>query len=243
MFDRPILFYSNYCIHSTNYINALVKHPEIFESFIRINIDIDPETKSRPAAFYEIQSMLNCKIAEIPTIVVSNGEYVLTGVEAFKWLEHQISSTEENKELIPFNPIEMGSFSDSYASYGSNDLNDAKEQTFKFIGKEEEKINTPQETSGNVSKDDLANKQHERESFTNMPQQKLKKMVSPQQIQQQQFNQQQFNQRQRAGKLSNKQKDFDQRLQQMIMDRESLDPPTQKINANMIDFQSGNITM
>jgi hypothetical protein len=28
MFERPILFYSDYCIHSTNFLNALMKHPD-----------------------------------------------------------------------------------------------------------------------------------------------------------------------------------------------------------------------
>ena len=179
MFERPILFYSNYCIHSTNFINALIKYPEIFESFIRINIDVDPETKRRPNSFYEIQSILQLKITEIPTIIVDSGNYVLTGKEAFKWLNFQIS--QEDKELTPFNPIEMGSFSDSYANYGSNDMNNATEQSFKFINNPDEKINTPPETSDKISKDDYSRKQHERENFSNiLP--KNQKNLTPQQI-------------------------------------------------------------
>lgn len=234
MFERPILFYSNYCAHSTNFINALMKHPELFDLFIRINIDIEPETKQRPVVFYELQSLLNCKVTEIPTIIVENAKYILTGVEAFKWLEHQISSDEQEKELTPFNPIEMGSFSDSYSSYGSNDLNNAKEQSFKFLEKPDEKINTPQETSGNVSKNDLMKKQQEREKYSNIPSSSQKSISS----QQQKLT---FNSKSRGGKMSEKQKDFDQRLQQLMMERESLNAPIQQINSNQIDFQSGNI--
>ena len=169
MFERPILFYSDYCIHSTNFINVLMKHQDIFDAFIRVNIDVDPKTKKRPDIFYTVQNTLKYKIEEIPTIVVGGGEYVLSGEEAFKWLEAQLKKDEtEVEELTGFNPIEMGSFSDSYSSYGSKGLNDdVREQTFKFIGKPDIKINTPQETSGNVSSEDYNLKQRERENVSN----------------------------------------------------------------------------
>lgn len=223
MFERPILFYSNYCIHSTNFINSLMKHLEIYEEFIRINIDVDPETKRRHQAFYEIQNILNIKISEIPTIIVDNGKYVLTGKEAFKWLKHQIDKIESERELTPFNPIEMGAFSDTYSSYGSNDMNDAKQQSFKFLNNPDEKINTPQESSDKISKEEYTRRQSERENFIN---------IVPQQTQQKQFN----NSYKKRGKMSEKQKDFDQRYQQMMMEREALDNP--KLKPQTINFQS-----
>lgn len=239
MFERPILFYSNYCIHSTNFINSLIKHLEIYEEFIRINIDVDPETKRRPQTFYEIQNMLNIKISEIPTIIVDNGKYVLTGKEAFKWLKHQIDKIEAERELTPFNPIEMGAFSDTYSSYGSNDMNDAKQQSFKFINNPDEKINTPQESSDKVSKDEYTKRQSERENFINITPQNQKALI-PQQIQQKQFNNS-YTSNKKRGKMSEKQKDFDQRYQQMMMERESLDNP--KISKEMLDFQSGKLNL
>lgn len=168
MFDRPILFYSEYCVHSTNFLNTLMKHPDIYEAFIRISIDVEPNTKSRPKIFYDIQTELGIKISEVPTVITPGPEYVLTGADAFDWLQSQISSTNTtSEELQGFNPVEMGSFSDSYSTYGSNDLTDAKEQTFKFLGRSDDCIETPPET-GSVSKDDYARKQHERESFDNV---------------------------------------------------------------------------
>lgn len=228
MFERPILFYSNYCIHSTNFINSLMKHLEIYESFIRVNIDVDPETKRRPQAFYEVQSILNIKISEIPTIIVDKGQYVLTGKEAFKWLKHQVEQIEAERELKPFNPIEMGSFSDSYSNYGSNDMNDATQQSFKFLNSQDDKINTPEETSDKVSKDEYTRRQLERENFVNIVPQNQKNLT-PQQIQQKQFNKS-YTSNKRGGKMSEKQKDFDQRYQQMLMEREALDVPNQRVN-------------
>jgi hypothetical protein len=167
MFERPILIYSDYCIHSTNFINGLMKNPEIFDIFIRVNIDIDPNTRQRPEAFYQIQNVLQHKIAEVPTIIIDNGNGILSGVEAFQWLEYQLNR-ETAEELTPFNPVEMGSFSDSYSTYGSDNPNDAREQTFKFINKPDQKINTPQEDSNSVSQDAYSKKQQERENFDNI---------------------------------------------------------------------------
>ena len=167
MFDKPILFYSEYCIHSTNFLNTLMKTPEFYNNFVRINIDADISTKRRPDIFYNIQRELNIKIVEVPTIITPGPEYVLTGADAFSWLEQELQSYKDKDDIQGFNSIEMGSFSDSYSTYGSSDLYDAKEQTFKFIGKQDQRIETPPETAS-VSKGDFEKKYQERESFDNI---------------------------------------------------------------------------
>ena len=224
MFERPILFYSDYCIHSTNFINVLMKHQEIYDLFIRVNIDVDPKTKNRPEIFYNVQRALKYKITEIPTIVIESGEYVLTGSEAFKWLEGQFQVTEGEmvEEVCGFNSIEMGSFSDSYSSYGSKGLNDdVREQCFKFLGKPDLKINTPEETSGNVSSEDYNLKQRERESVIKKPNQ-----FTPNQSNQNSppinFDRSLFTNGNGNGNVSQKQKDFDSRYQQMLAERQNL---------------------
>ena len=242
MFDRPILFYSDYCIHSKNFLNVLIKHQELFDSFIRINIDVDVTTKQRPNAFYNIQKELGIQIKEIPTIITPGPENVLTGSDAFDWLDFQTKSL--SKESIEgFNCIEMGSFSDSYSTYGSSDLNDAKQQTFKFIGKNDDKIETPPETASSISKDDYSRKQQERETFDNVHY-NTKQGGGPSQGGGG-FNSSQggggFNSSQGGGPLqgrgplqggggdvSNKQKDFDYKLQQMLMERENFGNVSQK---------------
>lgn len=224
MFERPILFYSDYCVHSTNFINVLMKHQEIYDIFIRVNIDADPKTKNRPEIFYEVQRALKYKITEIPTIVIEGGEYVLTGTEAFKWLEGQLNNSTKDEmveEVSGFNSIEMGSFSDSYSSYGSKGLNDdVKEQCFKFLGKPDLKINTPEETSGNVSSEDYNLKQRERENVIKKPNQFMPKdnnqsINSPPMN----FDRSLFT---NNSNVSQKQKDFDSRYQQMLAERQNL---------------------
>ena len=133
MFEKPIVIYSDYCVYSKNFIQTLMKYPDLFNSFIRMNIDVDTKTKRRPQAFYQIQDVLDIKITKVPTLITPNAQYILSDVEAFKWLEYQVKLlTDTSGELQPFNPNEMMSFSDNYADYGSTDLCDAKEQSFKF---------------------------------------------------------------------------------------------------------------
>lgn len=222
MFERPILFYSEYCVHSNNFINVLMKHQDIFDAFIRVNIDVDKKTKMRPDIFYTVQNTLNYKITEVPTIVIMGGEYILSGVEAFKWLESQIKS-DEPEELSGFNPIEMGSFSDSYSSYGSKGLNDdVKEQSFKFIGKPDIKINTPEETGGNISSEEYNLKQRERENFGVPKQNGSHDMFNSVHAPPINLDRSLFTNNRNNQNMSQKQKDLDNRYQQMLADRQNL---------------------
>lgn len=173
MFDRPILIYSNYCNYSKLFINHLTKFQPLFEAFIRVNIDADPNTKRRPKTFYEIQEVLKFKITDVPTIIVQNGEYVLSGKEAFSWLEYQLnqisnsqqaesqaqeSQPQQNEVLEAFNPLEMGSFSDGYAGVGNETPN---MQSFQFLNAPIQNIQTPEETNDNYEKQNNSNNYNE----------------------------------------------------------------------------------
>jgi hypothetical protein len=138
LFKKPILIFSEYCRYSHNFLQILIKHPDLYNSFIRMNIDINPATKKRPDMFYKIQQVLNRKISKVPTIITPGAEHILSDEDAFKWLEFQINHLNKQKDvgLTPFNPNEMVSFSDNYADFdiqtGSTDINDAKEQSYTF---------------------------------------------------------------------------------------------------------------
>jgi hypothetical protein len=98
-----------------------------------MNIDVDSSTRQRPKQFYQLQQVLDVKITKVPTVITQDAQYILSDVDAFKWLEYQVKLlTDESGDLQPFNPNEMVSFSDNYANYGSTDLCDAKNQNFKF---------------------------------------------------------------------------------------------------------------
>jgi len=136
-------------MYSGKFIELLKPHSELFNSFTFLNIDVDPKTNKRPQLFYDIQKQLDFTITDVPTILLNDGEYILSGAEAFKWLEHQIS-TKNKRELEGFNPNEMGSFSDMYSPIGSSDLHNASEQSFKFIHKPNDIIQTPPEDTSEI---------------------------------------------------------------------------------------------
>lgn len=221
MFERPILIYSDHCKFSSKFLELLMSNTELFQSFIRINIDIDPQTKSRPVVFYEIQQILNFKITEVPTIIVDNAHYILAGEDAFNWLNDILTpKTPMEKEPNAFNPNEMVGFSDQYASYGVNDMHEnTAEQSFLFINKQYDEIYTPPEDGSDVSPNEFAKKQKERETFANI---NYKNTAPPNN-----FNSmKQFNNNQ---KVSQKQKDIDSKYQQLLQEREKLNMAVSRV--------------
>jgi hypothetical protein len=177
MFERPILIYSNYCNYSKLFIQYLLQFPELYDSFIRLNIDYDINTKQRPKEFYEIQEHLQFKITDVPTIIVQNGEYILSGKEAFSWLEYQLNelnkqleiqqdpNLNQENELEPFNPLEMGCFSDGYAGLDNNSTPNS--QSFQFLNEPMQNIKTPQESNENFEKQNSQFNNEEQEEYSN----------------------------------------------------------------------------
>jgi hypothetical protein len=224
MFERPILIYSNHCAYSKKFLDILMSHTELFQSFIRINIDVDIKLKDRPKIFYEIQNILNFKITEVPTIIVDN--YILAGEDAFNWLNDNTKPpVPEEKEVLAFNPNEMIGFSDGYAGYGVTDMHEkTAEQSFAFLDKQYEEIYTPPEDGSDIKSNDLAKKQKERESFSNISNHssnnhpsnnyQSSKYPAKQGPQYPQFNNKE--------KLSQKQKDMDSKYQELLQEREKL---------------------
>lgn len=234
MFERPLLVYSNFCAYSNKFIDTLSTNPDFAESFMTLCIDANPNTKKRPAAFYEIQKDLNHAIKEVPTIIVENGKYVLSGEEAFKWLEYNINKMSK-KELFGFNPNEMVSFSDQYSPYGSKEMNDASDQMFRFINKSYDNIETPPEGSI-TSGMDYEKKQKERDmSFKMMPRPSMNIDFTKTDN----FGSSNTNTNSRGNnRVSNKQRDIDDRLEKLMLQREEFNVNKKMPNVN---FSNGRI--
>lgn len=133
--DRPILVYSNFCVHSKKFIDIAMKSPSLYNGIIRLNIDPDPITRQRNPLFNTLQTFLKGRLTSVPTIVVKNNNdlLVLVDREAFKWLDFH---SEKKEKFQEFNPNEMSCFSDEYSNYNSTkitDINDAQQQSFKFL--------------------------------------------------------------------------------------------------------------
>jgi hypothetical protein len=146
MSGKPILLYSNHCGHCHKFLEILSKNPDIRDAFEHINIDIDARTRRRPDVFFEIQRQINTRITQVPTIIVVEQDqlFCLTGEQAFDWLDRTLQSQLKSSDINPFNPNEMGSFSDPYAPLQSNSMHDASSQSFKFVHMNNDTINTPE---------------------------------------------------------------------------------------------------
>lgn len=237
-FQQPILLYSKYCEYSNNFVLALRKNIDLYTSFVLINIDADPQSKKRPKVLYDIQKQIGMPIKEVPTIIVENGEYMLSGAEAFKWLDFQLQEIEK-KDLEPYSCLEMGSFSDQYSQYGSSEMNNATDQTYLFINKKYDQIVTPKEDNTSVKDLDYEKKQMERESFGNIPKQTSidNKIKFSMNTFESSHNTNSFDTSNSKG--NNKQKEMDLRYKQLLNERDSILPKVPKPNPNNIDFQSG----
>lgn len=242
LLQQPVLVFSEYCQHSVNFINVLRKHPDLHNQFALLNIDINPQTRQRPREFYTIQQQLNYQISEVPTIIINGGEYVLSGEQAFKWLEYEVNKNQK-PELSAFNQNEMGSFSDSYAKFGSTGLNDATEQTFKFINQQDQRIYTPQEDSV-LTSDEYNQKQKERDTFSQTITSQPTYGKMPSNSFASANNEFQQTSRPEGSRIqpnaSSKQKDIELRLQQLMMQREEFTPSVPK--GRNVDFKTGRIS-
>lgn len=184
-FEQPLVIYSSFCENSKAFIQQLSQYPNLRSQFGYLVIDVDPATGTRPSIFYDIQKTLGHNITKVPTIIIENGSYVLSGNEAFKWLDYAIElekkSTNQNESNINnnnssndsfegFNPNEMIGFSDPYSGFGQEDKKAASSQSFHFLGNDES-INTPVEQNDTTRNVKSTTKQKDAES-------KLQKLLS-----------------------------------------------------------------
>lgn len=226
MFERPIVIYSNYCTYSQSFMQKLSDSPEIFEAFIRICIDVDINSGKRPDIFFVIQEALQKRITKVPTIIIQGGNLVLSGSEAFSWLKSVLTETQESsKEPDAFAPNEMVGLSDSYSKFGSNDMNDATEKSFVFLNRQLDSIPTPEDDHVKITQQDYQKIQDERDSF-NLPSQSQQSQkpnsfpVMPQMQQQMTRPRENF-----QNAPQRKEKDLDKKLEQLIMERNNVQPP------------------
>lgn len=228
MFEKPIVIYSNYCTYSQAFMQSLSNVPDLFDVFVRLCIDVDINTNKRPDIFYIIQEELQTKITKVPTIILNGGKVILSGSEAFSWLKSVVSE-ESSKQNEPdaFAPNEMMGLSDSYSKFGSSDMTDASEKSFVFLNKKLDSIPTPEDDHVKITQQDYQRLQSERDTPFNQEQQHPSQPNSfPVRQQRQQMMSQPLNNRETfTNKMQRKDKDLDQKLEQLIMERNNISPP------------------
>lgn len=128
-----ILFYSNYCDHSKDFLLKLKKlNISLFNKFTKISVDNN--------------SKIPKGIESVPTIIVPSHNYPLTDNSVFIWLDTMANEyCEEDKpediqdnEILPFVKNEMGhSFSDNFSFLESDG---PLSHSFSFIDNQPEPI-------------------------------------------------------------------------------------------------------
>jgi len=141
-----MLFYSNNCIHSREFINQLYKTPAIYSSFIKIDVQ---NTKV---------NIPKC-VKAVPTIIiksVNTSPQVFTGDEVFKWynqLMSRLQKSDPSKGPAPasnlgngtakslggisdYDPCTMSGFSDGFAYLEDKTVqSNPIEHQFEFLGR------------------------------------------------------------------------------------------------------------
>jgi hypothetical protein len=132
--NRYILFYSNNCPYSKEFLTLLYKSP-LYNEFIKLCIE-DANVKNR----------IPKNILSVPTIIMKtpDGKMQLEGTQIFEWFNSISDNAGPDKINEPgaFSPLEMGSYSDGFSFIESTT---PMSHSFSFVGNDEQKINTPQE--------------------------------------------------------------------------------------------------
>ena len=113
--NKYILFYSEQCHFSKEFLQTLYKYKDLYQKFIKVNVD-DKRIKLPPY------------IREVPTIIVpnSNGKNDLhVGGKAFSWLNglNQNEKRNDAGTIEDYDPSAMSGFSDGYSLLGDAENN------------------------------------------------------------------------------------------------------------------------
>lgn len=127
-----ILFYSNRCLHSKEFLTILSKDSELNQKFNKINIDtgnvrIPPYVTSVPTAIITIEGKPN----------------KLVGTQIFNWYKQIRAKKQETEVIQDWDPSTMTGYSDGF-SYLENPT--VMKKSFAFLT-DNDSITTPDEGS------------------------------------------------------------------------------------------------
>lgn len=134
-----ILFYSNKCMHSKEFLVLLSKDSSLDRKFIKVNVDnrgvkIPPYVKKVPSAIIPMNGSPN----------------LLVGVNIFKWYNdnHQKSSQggqgQRSNQILDYDPFGMAGYSDTFSFL--DDKSEPLKKAFSFLN-ENFTISSPEEGS------------------------------------------------------------------------------------------------
>lgn len=151
--QKYVIFYSEQCQHSKDFMNQLYKNYDLYKKFMKINVD----------KVAKIPKM----ITVVPTIIVPGIPKPLSDNTAFMWLKsinsnnnmnngrndtmnggnisgnnvgNNMGNNMGNNGIESFDPIAMSGFSDSFSSL---DNGNPLDKNFSFVGRSNTDMITP----------------------------------------------------------------------------------------------------
>ena len=133
---KDIIFYSNFCTYCKEIINQISK-TAINDNILYVCVDDE-----------NIQ--LPNFIKAVPTIYLVSQKRIVVDDAIPKWIEEKLSTSESNSsgELQAYFGQCDSSFGSSFSSLDNSEQKPFVSSSFTFIG-DEQKINTPEESSSN----------------------------------------------------------------------------------------------
>lgn len=101
MTDNPILLYSTDCKYSNDFLDLLSENDTLYNSFIKININKNKRTNKRSPIYLNLKEEFPEYIKSVPCIVLNNKTVILSGNEAFSWLNYTLDNLEKPDTLHP----------------------------------------------------------------------------------------------------------------------------------------------
>ena len=137
MSNNLVLFYSNKCIHSKEFLTLLHKDNNLNNQTTKVNVD-NPNIKLPPY------------IKSVPSLIVNenNKPNLLVGSKIFDWYNQKHKQNISKETIMEWDPCTMSGYSDAF-SYLENE--DVMKKSYSFVN-DDDKINTPDESNFESSK-------------------------------------------------------------------------------------------
>ena len=127
-----VLFYSNKCEHSKEFLSMLHKDTSLNEQTTKVNVD-NSNVKIPPY------------VKSVPSLIVNenNKPSLLVGSKIFEWYNKKHKKNIETNKIMEWDPCTMSGYSDAFSYLGEEDV---MKKSYSFVT-DSDKINTPDESN------------------------------------------------------------------------------------------------
>ena len=137
MSNNLVLFYSNKCIHSKEFLNLLHKDSELNNQTTKVNVD-NPNIKLPPY------------IKSVPSLIINenNKPTLLVGSKIFDWYNKKHKQNISKESIMDWDPCTMSGYSDGFSYLEGENV---MKKSYSFVD-ENDKIHTPDESNYDSNK-------------------------------------------------------------------------------------------